>query len=200
MADGICRWGILGTATIARKNWRSIRNAENCTLSAVASRDIDRAGQFISECQSQDPFGEVPSAVAGYEQLIERDDVDAVYIPLPTALRKQWVLHAAEAGKHVTAYRSIIAEYLGAAYFEGVTLEDPSPLKFIWADACRKVVDDDMPELEMQRLLGAICNYRVYTRRLLNYSPDPIDVPVQVIRLNDYAFLALPGEVLADIL
>jgi len=104
-----------------------------------------------------------------------------------------------EAGRQVRAHQDTIAEYLGKEYFEGVTLEDPSPLKTIWADACRKVVEEDMPEPEMQRLLGAICNYRVYTRRLLNPSPDPIDVQVQVMRLNEYAFLALPGEVLVEV-
>ena len=42
MSQKICRWGILGAADIARKNWLAIRNAENCTLTAVASRDPER--------------------------------------------------------------------------------------------------------------------------------------------------------------
>jgi predicted dehydrogenase len=29
------------------------------------------------------------------------DEIEAVYIPLPTGLRKEWVLRAAAAGKHV---------------------------------------------------------------------------------------------------
>ena len=36
-----------------------------------------------------------------YEELISSDLVDAVYIPLPTGLRKEWVIKAANAGKHV---------------------------------------------------------------------------------------------------
>ena len=35
-----CRWGILGAAFIARKNWQAIRDAGNAALIAVASRDI----------------------------------------------------------------------------------------------------------------------------------------------------------------
>ena len=33
--------------------------------------------------------------------MLGRRDIDAVYIPLPTGIRKEWVLRAAEAGKHV---------------------------------------------------------------------------------------------------
>lgn len=40
-------------------------------------------------------------ALGHYEDLLEAKDVDAVYIPLPTGLRKDWVLRAAAAGKHV---------------------------------------------------------------------------------------------------
>ena len=97
----VCRWGILGTATIARKNWQAIRNAENATLAAVASRDGTRSRQFIAECQGQVPFERLPHACGSYEELLARDDVDAVYVPLPTAVRKEWVLRAAGAGKHV---------------------------------------------------------------------------------------------------
>lgn len=101
MSDSICRWGILGTASIARKNWHSIRSAENATLNAVASRSKDRAQQFIDECQSDVPHPTPPRAIGSYEELLASDDVDAVYIPLPTGMRAEWVIRAAEAGKHV---------------------------------------------------------------------------------------------------
>lgn len=101
MATPLCRWGILGTANIARKNWKAIRNAENSTLVAVASRDGSRANQFIQECQSFVPHDPAPTACAGYEELLARPDVDAVYIPLPTGVRKEWVVRAAKAGKHI---------------------------------------------------------------------------------------------------
>ena len=101
MSQSVCRWGILGGAGIAKKNWRSIRNAGNATLTAVASREESRAAAFIQECQGDVPFPEAPAAVGGYDKLLARKDVDAVYIPLPTGLRKEWVIRAAEAGKHV---------------------------------------------------------------------------------------------------
>jgi predicted dehydrogenase len=101
MAQAPCRWGILGTANIARKNWKAIRNAGNSTLVAVASRDAARARKFIEECQAEVQFTPAPAACGSYDELLARPDVDAVYIPLPTGIRKEWVLRAAEAGKHI---------------------------------------------------------------------------------------------------
>jgi predicted dehydrogenase len=100
MGTTACRWGILGTANIARKNWKGMRLAGNAVLSAVASRDPAKAQRFIDDCQSEVPFPAAPAACT-YEELLARADVDAVYIPLPTGIRKEWVVKAAEAGKHV---------------------------------------------------------------------------------------------------
>lgn len=101
MPPQLCRWGILSAANIARKNWKAIRRSGNSIITAVASRDRAKAQQFINECQAHTPFEQVPSACGSYEELLARKDVDAVYIPLPTGIRKDWVLRAAAAGKHV---------------------------------------------------------------------------------------------------
>lgn len=95
------RWGILGAANVARKNWRAMQLAGNATLTAVASRDPQRARDFVSECQAEIPFPEPPAALPSYEALVHSPNVDAVYCPLPTGVRKEWVLAAAAAGKHV---------------------------------------------------------------------------------------------------
>ena len=99
--ENLCRWGILSTAGIARKNWQAIHNSGNGTIVAVASRDAAKAQQFIDECQADVSFATAPEAIGGYDELLGRDDIDAVYIPLPTGLRKEWVIKAAQAGKHV---------------------------------------------------------------------------------------------------
>jgi predicted dehydrogenase len=97
----VCRWGILGAAGIAAKNWLAIANAENAELVAVASRDAARAEAFIDACSASHPVPRRPDALGSYEQLLARDDIDAVYLPLPTGLRTAWAVRAAEAGKHV---------------------------------------------------------------------------------------------------
>lgn len=95
------RIGILSTANIARTNWTSIAMSRNCVVAAVASRDVERSRKFIAECQRQTPLGYEPMAMGSYEELLKSPEVDAVYVPLPTALRTKYVVRAANAGKHI---------------------------------------------------------------------------------------------------
>ena len=101
MTKKVCRFGILSTAGIARKNWKAIRLAGNACVTAVASRNLAASNRFIDECSMEVPQIQRPQALGSYEELLQSDLVDAVYIPLPTALRHSWVMKAAEAGKHV---------------------------------------------------------------------------------------------------
>ncbi len=101
MSPQVCRWGILGTAGIARKNWQAMRLCGNARVAAVASRSSASANRFIDECSAEVPQVVRPEAVGSYEALLARDDIDAVYIPLPTAMRCEWVKRAAQAGKHI---------------------------------------------------------------------------------------------------
>lgn len=118
-------WAILGSANIAHKYWKAIHMSGNSRVVCVASRKLSRAQEFINECQAQLPFPEAPEAVEGYDAALARDDVHVVYIPLPTALRKEWVLKAAALGKHVLVEKPV-----------GVTTEDVQEM----IQACIKVM------------------------------------------------------------
>ena len=107
MSTSECRWGFLSTAGIGRKDWKAIRLCGNGRVSAVASRTVERAQQFIDECQAETPQVSEVAAVGSYEELLDRDDVDAVYVPLPTGMRKDWVIAAANAGKHVLVEKPV---------------------------------------------------------------------------------------------
>lgn len=88
------RLGLLGCADIAqRRALPSLARLTDFTLTAVAARDAGRAKLFAHR------FGGDP--VAGYEELLARDDLDAVYIPLPAALHAPWASRALAAGLHV---------------------------------------------------------------------------------------------------
>ena len=95
------RIGLMSTANIGRQNWKAVFNSGNTIVTAVASRDEGRSREFIRNCQRDFPFAAEPAALGSYEELLASSNVDAVYIPVPTGLRKEWVLRAASAGKHV---------------------------------------------------------------------------------------------------
>jgi len=101
MSEKKCRWGFLSAAWIGIKNWQSVALSGNGEIVAVASRNKAKAQAWIDDCSSHVPFSTKPEAVEGYDELLARDDIDAVYIPLPTGVRKEWIIKAAKAGKHV---------------------------------------------------------------------------------------------------
>ena len=89
------RWGVLSTANIGRAAViPALLASEKAEVLAVASRDGQKAENFCAQFQ-------IPQAYADYQQLLEDPQIEAVYIPLPNSLHKEWVIKAAEAGKHV---------------------------------------------------------------------------------------------------
>jgi predicted dehydrogenase len=156
------RWGILGTANIARKNWKAIRNSGNGRVVAVASRDLRRSRRFIRECQADAPFQPAPRAYGAYEELLADPEVDAVYVPLPTGLRGDWVKRAAAAGKHVLCEKPCatsvaeLTEMLTACranhvqFMDGVMFMHSRRL-----DRMRKVLDDGCTVGAIKRITSA---------------------------------------------
>lgn len=95
------RWGILGTAKIAReKVIPGLRRSATGEIMGIASRDQARA-----EANAR-VFG-IPRAYGSYAELLADTDVDAVYIPLPNHLHVEWSIRALEAGKHVLCEKPI---------------------------------------------------------------------------------------------
>lgn len=89
------RWGVLGCARIARTQVvPAILRSANAGLQAVASRDPARLAEF------QSLFGSF-SAHQNYQALLDDPAVDAVYIPLPNSLHREWAIRAMRCGKHV---------------------------------------------------------------------------------------------------
>jgi predicted dehydrogenase len=95
------RIGFLSTAGIGRKNWKAIFHSGNAVVSAIASRDAQKSLKFIDDCQREFAFAETPRVFGSYEELLVSPEVDAVYVPLPTGLRKDLVVRAAQNGKHI---------------------------------------------------------------------------------------------------
>ncbi|MGY6709373.1 MAG: Gfo/Idh/MocA family protein [Rhizobiaceae bacterium] len=89
------RWGILSTAKIAREQViPAILDSENGVVAAIASRDEKRAAALARRVNAAHAFG-------SYEEMLDSDTIDGVYVPLPTSQHVEWAIKAADAGKHV---------------------------------------------------------------------------------------------------
>jgi len=122
--DGsVTRFGVIGCSAFgARTMLPTLRDHPAVALRAVASRDRAKAAAYAER------FGCEP--VAGYENLLSRDDVDAVYIALPNALHYETARAALESGKHVLAEKPLTtsagetAELVRLAAARGLVLRE----------------------------------------------------------------------------
>lgn len=96
--------GVLGCADVAKR--LVIPNmilSQQFSVVAVASRNIEKATEFATLFRCE--------AIVGYEKLLMRDDVEAIYVPLPTGLHYEWIMKCLHAGKHVLAEKSLACTY-----------------------------------------------------------------------------------------
>ena len=101
-STGQVRWGIAGTAGIARKAFLPALRAAGGTPAAVAGRDAGRTARYAAEHGVQ-------RAVQGYEALIGDPGIDALYIALPNGLHAEWTTRALRAGKPVLCEKPLCA-------------------------------------------------------------------------------------------
>lgn len=92
------RWGILGPGAIARVFASDVAildpTQEIHQITAVGSRDRERAAHFASQFR-------IPVHHGSYSRVLEREDVDVVYVANVQSAHYQLVMAALDAGKHV---------------------------------------------------------------------------------------------------
>jgi predicted dehydrogenase len=115
------RWGILGTGFIAEQFAADLPSARHGRVTAVASREQDRASGFAAR------HG-IAKAYGSYAALLADRQIDCVYIALPNDLHLEWTEQSAKAGKHVLCEKPLAmnareaAEAIAAAERHGVVL------------------------------------------------------------------------------
>jgi len=99
MSDKI-RWGVLSTAGIAQHEvipaMKRADNAEVVAISSLSGRAQEVADQLGIE-----------KAYDSYHEVLDDPDIDAVYIPLPNHLHKEWAIRAANKKKHILLEKPI---------------------------------------------------------------------------------------------
>ncbi|GMR69725.1 Gfo/Idh/MocA family oxidoreductase [Aerococcus viridans] len=88
------KWGIIGAGNIANRFADSLEEVTDGELYAVANRTIEKAEAFKANHPCEKAYG-------SYQELLDDDQVDAVYIALPHKYHLEWVLQAIDAGKAI---------------------------------------------------------------------------------------------------
>ena len=95
----LLKFGIIGCSRIAKRSViPAIIKSEFAELGIIGSRSIDKAKEFAKEFKCE-KFGT-------YEDVIEDDSVDIVYISTPINTHAEWSNKATAAGKHVYVEKS----------------------------------------------------------------------------------------------
>jgi NDP-hexose-3-ketoreductase len=95
------RIGVLGAASIAERSVipSLIKLSHLYELEGIASRNYNKSEALALKFNSK-PY-------IGYQSILDNPHVDAVYIPLPNSLHKEWVEKSLLAGKHVLVEKSL---------------------------------------------------------------------------------------------
>lgn len=160
------RWGILGTANIARRAFLPALQQLGGTASVVGSRDLGRGQEWAAE------YG-VARAVGSYEEVIAAEDVDVIYLPLPNTLHFQYAEAALRAGKPVLCEKPLTptaaqtAELIEVSQSTGVPLWEA--FVFVFAEQTERLL-----ALCESGMIGPITSLQTQFDFDLGEAPDDI--------------------------
>ncbi|WP_339628753.1 Gfo/Idh/MocA family oxidoreductase [uncultured Maribacter sp.] len=94
------KWGIVGAGNIAHSFSKDLSLVTGGKLTAVASRDLEKARSFANEYDA-------PIAFGSYEELFASDAVDVIYIATPHTTHAELSIAAMKAGKKVLCEKPV---------------------------------------------------------------------------------------------
>ena len=104
------RWGVLGTSFISRVLCDAIDKSDTGELVAIGSHSSGNVDFFVGQYPGITVYETkaADSSISGLEQLIADQNIDAIYIGLPNALHKEWIIKCLKAGKHVLCEKPFV--------------------------------------------------------------------------------------------
>jgi len=121
--------GIIGASSFAQYHLDGIAECKNAEVAVICDIDMERAKKLADKYN-------IPEYCENYHDVLAREDIDAVTLPLPDQVHCQVTVDALMAGKHVLC-------------------EKPMALNL---DDCRKMIDASQKSGK-QLMVGQICRY-----------------------------------------
>lgn len=195
------KWGIVGPGKIATDFTEDLKLVQDAEVTAVASRNLERAQKFAHQF-------DIPNAFGSYDELFNSDAVDIVYVATPHNFHKDLAIEAIKSGKHVLCEKPLgisraeVEEIVAAAKAKKVFM-----MEGLWSrfnpsvQKAKQMVDDgtigDVGYLHADFAFYALD--RGLDSRLLNpdlASGSLLDIGIYPIFLA-YLILGMPNEIMA---
>ena len=95
------RFGVLGAAEFSPIGlFGPAKSHPDVVVLAIGARSLQKA-------EAQAKKFRVPRAYGSYDEVLEQEDIDAVYIPLPIGSHAEWAIKAMKSGKNVLIEKAI---------------------------------------------------------------------------------------------
>jgi predicted dehydrogenase len=123
------RFGILGPGKISHRFVKGVSFSQQAVITAVGGRDVEKTTNYAKQYDIK--------IHTDYQGLCECEAVDAIYIALPQALHKEWILKALHHGKHVICEKPMLYsiddlnECFEVAYAKGLLLMEAQKTVFL---------------------------------------------------------------------
>ncbi|MDF2908287.1 MAG: oxidoreductase domain protein [Herbinix sp.] len=98
------KWGIIGAGQIAIKFATALNSLDHTELTAIASRDLNKAENFATRFHIRKAYG-------SYEEIIRDPEIDVIYIGTPHTEHKAHAKLCMEAGKAVLCEKPFTLNY-----------------------------------------------------------------------------------------
>ncbi len=151
--------GILGAGGIAEIMAKTISGMRDVECYAVASRSMDKASAFAKDWNVEKAYG-------SYEDMLNDEKVDLVYIAVPHSHHHKWTIEALNAGRNVLCEKSFAAntaqaeEMISLAEKKGLLLTEAIWTRYM---PSRKIVDELVNEGGIGKIVSVASNlgYRI---------------------------------------
>lgn len=141
-------WGIIGFGRIARKFTECISYIEDAKIVAIGSKSVDKNDPYLLENPNTTIYND-------YLELLNDDNVDAVYIAVPHKFHKEWVIQALKHKKAVLCEKPAV-----------LTTQDMIEIKecailhqTCFLEALKTKINDGMDQLKKDISLIGSVNY-----------------------------------------
>lgn len=183
------RTGTVGTNFITAQMLDAMTRVEGVESTVVSSRRRETA-QALAE-----QWG-VPYIATSFEELLAREDVDAIYLASPNALHVPQCLQAVRAGKHVICEKPLaVSEQQAREVFQAAREHQRFVFEAISTLYMPNFLQCRVQLPHLGRLYGLTCRYTQYSSRLAAYlRGEPVNVfdpAMQGGALNDLGVYAV---------